>query len=577
MPVVTEPGAAARPTIAARVAAGLSGDGAFYALLTLLVWGATAPLAGLWQDDTSLLFIALQRHGRGLAVLLAPTGSPLRRLSDLPYAVALATPHPVWALQGMSGALWVGQALVAGWIAGLLLPRRPLARLLVVALTLTATSDYLTDNLTAVGYNFGVLTFLVSLGSGLRFLRCGGVGWLAAAAAALAVSLLTLEVCMPALPFLPLLVVWVAGLRPRRRTVGLLLAWGVVAAPLMLIEWRFLHDPKGYAAVAMLPMSRAQIVDRAVDLWSANFLPWRWAFRPEVWFARPPAVIPAALMAVAAVVAVAALALRVRDALGAAACAEPRPASAARVLGLAALLALMALAANGAFAQLQMAEIHYRTHVLSRIWVSIALGGVAAWGAARWPRWRLAVLVVPALFVGFGTWGGLERQDLWLATWRQHRRELLSIVSAAPAVRMDTAIILRSDPLPTSYLATQVDYLAHGWMALLYNQQGIDTLRLDARLGTGCRPMADGLDCWHMGKAECFAAQTCPPDHIAFDHLLVFDFDAAAGVYRLRQSLIGDPLAAGAAAPAAAASYRPAARIVERALTTAQRRLLLLP
>ncbi len=574
---MTEHGAAERPTIAARLAAGLSGDGAFYALLTLLVWGATAPLAGLWQDDTSLLFIALQRHGRGLATLLAPAVGPLRRLNDLPYALALDTPHPVRALQGMCGALWVGQALVAGWIAGLLLPRRPLARLLVVALTLTATSDYLTDNLTAVGYNFGVLTFLVSLGSGLRFLRCGGAAWLAAAVTALAVSLLTLEVCMPALPFLPLLVAWLAGPRPRRRSVALLVAWGAVAAPLVLIEWRYLHDATGYAAVAMLPMSRAQFVGRALDLWTANFLPWRWAFRPEVWFPRPPAVIPGALMAAAAVVAVAALAVRVRRTLGAAPQAEPPPASALRVLGLAALLALMALAANAAFAQVQMAEIHYRTHVLSRIWVSLALGIVAAWGAARWPRRRLAWLVVPALFVGFGTWGGLDRQDQWLATWRQHRRELLSIVSAAPAVRQGTAVILRSDPLPPRYLATQVDYLAHDWMALLYDQPDIDSLRLDARLGSGCRPLANGLDCWHMGKAACFAAQTCPPDHIAFDRLLVFDFDAAAGVYRLRQSLTGDPLAAGVAAPAAAASYRPAARIVERPLTTAQRRLLLLP
>src|SRR6202035_3643535 len=133
-----------------------------------------------------------------------PTGTPLRRLYELPFLLAQATPHPVHALQLMYGALWVGDALAAGWIAGLLLPRRPLTRLLAVALTLTATSDYLTDNLTAMGYLYAVLMLLLAIGSGLRFLQGGGAGWLAAAAAAPAASLWAVDAALPGPVFPPL-------------------------------------------------------------------------------------------------------------------------------------------------------------------------------------------------------------------------------------------------------------------------------------------------------------------------------------------------------------------------------------
>ncbi len=571
-PAAGAPPALAGDAPAAGAPPALAGEGFLYALLTLLVWGLTAPLQGLWQDDVSLLSIAVRRRGLGLAGLLAPAGSPLRRLYVLPFWLARATPHPVMALQLLYGASWLGQALLAGWIAGLLLPRRPLIRLLVVALTLTATSDYLTDNLTAVGYGFAVLTLLLAVGCGLRFLRRGGGGWLAAAVAALGASLWTIDVGLTALVFLPALVAWQAGVRPRFRSVALLLAWAVVAAPVVLLEWRFLHDPRGYAALATITMPAGERIGRALLLWGENFMPWRWAFARPVWYPRPAVAIPAGAMAVAAAIAVAALALQVRRTPAALPAAPAVPP--AKVLGLAALLALMALAANAAYANLSFADIHYRTHLLSRIWVSLALGVLAGWAAARWPRARFGVLAVPVLFVGLGIWGGLERQDFFLATWRQHQRELLSIATAAPALRPGAGVILRSGVITHTFHATEADYLTHSWLVLLYDQPRIHCLRLAAQRGTGCRPTPQGLECWHEGQAACVATGRCAPDPFAYDRLVLLDFDAAAGVYRLRPSLAGDPLAEGAAA--AAAAYRPEAQILRRPLSTMQRRLLLL-
>jgi hypothetical protein len=546
------------------------GNGLLYALLLLLVWGLTAPFHGMWQDDATLLAIALARKGLGLAGLFAPTSSPLRRLYALPFALALATPHPVLALQAIYGACWLGQALAAGWIAATLLPQHPLIRLLVVALTLTATSDYLTDNLTAVGYAFGVLTLLLAVGCGLSYLRHGGAGRLLGAAAALAASLWTIDVGVPALVFLPLLLAWLAHGTPsrRRRLPALLLVWGAIVIPVALLEWRFLHDPQGYAAVALRHLPPGQLASRGGALWWENFAPWRWAFAHPVWYAEPSTGLPAGAMACGAALAVAALALRLRQ------LPPDPPPPAARALGLAALFALMALAANAAYAALQLADIHYRTHMTSRVWASLALGIVAGWAAARWPRHRLAVLAVPALFVGFGVWGGLERQDFLLSTWHRHQRELLSIVSSAPAISPGTGIILRGDSAPAAYLATQADYLTRAWMSLLYDRPRLHCLRLASSRGTGCQPTARGLDCWHENDAACFAAHTCAPDHFDYDRLILMDLDPLAGVYRLRPSLAGDPLAG--AAGTAAAAYRPLERIRAGALSTIQRRLLLI-
>src|SRR5450755_4590828 len=114
-------------------------DGLCYAALTVLVWGANALQRGLWQDDVPLLGAAFQRslHDDYFTALFAPDVTPLRRLTVLPSAIALATPQPIWALQLLCGTVWLAHGLLAGWIVGLLLPGRRWTRFAVVCLTLT--------------------------------------------------------------------------------------------------------------------------------------------------------------------------------------------------------------------------------------------------------------------------------------------------------------------------------------------------------------------------------------------------------------------------------------------------------
>jgi hypothetical protein len=551
-----------------RLAAGLNSEGALYFALLLLVWGVTVPMRGLWQDDTLLLRLARTFQGHGFLAALTPVVAPLRRLYSVPFRLALATPQPIWTLHLIFGLTWLGQALAAGWIARLLLPGRQLTRFLAICLTLTATSDYLTDNLTSLGYNLAALMLLLALGACLRYLAGGRAGWIALACATIAVSLWTLDIAIPALPFVPGLLLWRSGFRAWRRVLLLLAALGLTLAPAVPIEWRFLHDATGYAAVAMTPMPLAERLQRIFSLWGENFAPWRWAFAHPVWYPRPPAAIPLWAMGLGAAVAAAGFAMRVRQARN-----PETPEPAARTFGLAAIFAAMALVANAAYSGLQMADVHYRTHILSRTWASLSLAVLAGWAVQRWPRARTALLIVPALFVGFGVWGGLERQDLWVATWRLHQRELLSIVAAAPALTPGTGIILRSGPTPDLYLATEADYLAQSWLVLLYDDPAIHGLRLAPDRGTGCRATPEGLDCWHEQKAECFAAGTCAADRFAYETLVILDFDDRKGIWRLVDHSQGDPLWGDSGA--APAGYRPSSRILKRPLTARQRALLL--
>lgn len=551
-----------------RLGAGLNSEAAFYVVLLLLVWGLTVPQRGLWQDDTLLLRRARDFQGHGFAAAFSPVVTPLRRLYSLPCRLALATPQPIWTMHLIFGAAWLGQALVAGWISWLLMPGRRLTRFLAICLTLTATSDYLTNNLTAIGYNISAFMLLLTIGCSLRYMLRGGAGWIVLACAAVSVSIWTIDVAIPALPFVPLILFWCGGTEAWRRILLLLSALCLTLAHAAQVEWQFLHDPAGYAAVALQPMRLADRLVRTIDFWRENFAPWRWVFARAVWYPRPPAAIPLWAMGLAAVVAAAWFAFRARRTNN-----PNLPERTARTLVLAAIFAAMALIANAAYAALQMAVIHYRTHILSRTWASLAVAVSAGWAVQQWPRFRNVFLLVPVLFVGFGVWGGLERQDLWVSTWRLHKKELLSIVTSAPALKPGTGVILRSAPTPDLYLATEADYLAQSWLILLYDDPAIHALRMTPERGTGCRATPEGLACWHEGQSECVAAGTCAADRFPYETLVIMDFDNQRGTWRLVSSANGDPLSGGSAA--ALAAYRPASRIVQRPLTPRQRALLL--
>jgi hypothetical protein len=400
----------------------------------------------------------------------------------------------------------------------------------------------------------------------LLWLGRGRIVALPASAIFLAGSLLTMDVALPAVPFLVGLCAWL-GRRRKARLAGLLAAWGIVLMPVAVVEWSFLHDATSYAAMSLLPLSPRAFVGRAAGLWLEHFAPWRWPFARTEWYTRPAAVIPSSFMAVGALFAAALFLWRL--------CAhrDKGEGHGSRSLGLVALFAMMALAADAVYSRVWFSELFYRAHILSRVWASVAIGIFAGWAAQRWPRLRWGAAAGATVFVAMGAWGGIERQDFFLASWQGHQRELASILTAAPALRPGTAVILRANDTGRRYLATEADYLTQHWLRLLYDDPRVRSLHLDPERGAGCVPGPSGLDCWLEGQAACFAARTCTPTRFAFEELVLLDYDWGSGTYRLVRSLRGDRLARGHEDDAE--RYHPEDRIVSQPMTSKQRRLLL--
>jgi hypothetical protein len=535
-------------------------------LLALLVLNITPHLRGFWQDDALHFSTVYQRRGDLPAALVQAFGTPMRRLYLLPSWLAYATPRPILTLHLIHAALWVFEALLAGWIAVLLLPGRAFVRFTAMALTLTATSDYLTGNLTPLGYHFAIAMVLLAVACGLRYAGRGGMLWLTLAVLSLTISVWTVDVAFAVMPFVPLLLYLRSASSTERvaewrRALLLVGVCGVATLPAVIQEVRFLLDSRGYAASAIVRMPFRQFAGRAVHLYLENFRPWRWVFSRPLFGARPLPSIPLPLQALLAAVAASAFFLRVRS----------RPIDqnvsrneAKKALPLVALFAFMALVFNALYARLPMAEVHNRTHLVSRIWVSLAIAIAAGWARDRWPRARGAIHLALALFVGFGVWGGIERQDLFYSTWRRHQRELSSILDSVPHSRPGTGIVLRSGDT-THYLATEADYLANAWLRLLYDTP-VRLTRLSPKRPDRCRSTPSGLECTRETR---FALQ---PVHLDYANMIVLDYDEGEGRYRLLPSLTGDPLGAGG--EGAERAYRPERLIEPRARTPWQRMLL---
>jgi hypothetical protein len=533
-------------------------------VLTLLVRGLFALDRGFWQDDANVFALARDaraQHGL-LGALVFPMGSATRVLLGVPSLLAGLTGFPVAALHVFHTVTWLGIGVAAAALVRTLFPDRPLAAFSAGALTICASSDFLTTSLVAAGYDVAVLGFVLFLVGTLRFLAGGSGGFLAGGVAGLLASVYTIDVAAPALVLVPVLLA-VAPSAPRRRLPAFA-ASAVAVAPYAVAFARFMRSPAGYASTAMLPLEPAERAFRAGILLLNNVLPWQWALdRPE--FGVPPArVVPAALWALGAAACLALFAARARSL--AAGAARPAPAAPRALASLAVLLA-MGAASNVAFASVHFSELFYRTHLLSRVFVSAGIG-VALDALLRGRRaplgWALA-----AAFVGFGAAGALERQDYFLSSWRDHRRELASLLEAVPSVKGGGSLVLYM-PADPGWHATKADYLARAWVRVLYDETPGLAARtyLWAPAGpSGCRAEADGLRCWTEAERECFAAGTCSGHLLPFGELVVAAFGPAEGVYRLvSRAEEKGPVPPGAAAYAPERLIGPPRPLPERLL-----------
>lgn len=537
---------------------------AVYLGLTAVAWGALVLVQGLWHDEVQILFRAFAGPERGEGLLSAIT-TPTRRLLRLPSLLALASGRPVQVLHLLMGLSWLAAGLLAERLARRLWPDAPAAAPLAGALALSATPDFFTGAPVALGYQLSIVAFLGAALASLAWLQGGPRRALWAVPLCLTASLWTSDAAAAAWALAPLLWAAAPGRTPgRERGLGAL--WVLSALPYLVLLLRQLAGQAGYFQQALVPMSAGQTARRWLDLALYNFTPWRWAFDRPAWFPAHDDVLPPAWRAALALGAAALACWALLRRPPAAGTGSSLRGSA---VGVAAVLALMAVA-NGVFVRVQLSELYCRTHLLSRVFASLALArlAAAAWAGARGPVGRSLVRGGLVLWLGLGLAGGLERQDYFAGYWRAHRPELDSILAQAPALAPEARLLLRV-PAHQHYLATEAGYLARAWASLLYQDPGVEcrVFLWSEHRPTSCVPRAEGYECRGERSPDCQRRDGRETELLRYDRLVLLEYQPATGRYVLAESL---PAGTGAAG----ASYEPRGQILPRERTPLARALL---
>ena len=521
-----------------------------YVFLTVLVWGLFAADRGLFQDDASLLAWAQSHAHEPLRGLFATAGSPTRRLLGIPYILAYATPAPVLVLQALYGVSWLlfGVALDALCLA--LFPARRGLALLSGALVLTATSDLLTNSLVALGYNLSALSFLAALLFAVRWVNGGGLRWLLLAGLFVNASVFTTDGAVPAIALAPLLF-WAARGRIDRRVLLASGFWGGVLVPYVVLLSEVPPRPEELRERGVRASSRSTAPGTRSPSSRTTSCPGSgFSTGPCGETCRPPSC-PAGSSR------------RPRSRGRSHSCARraPRrcPATSLRTAGSAGSWRSSASPFSWSSrrtprsAGVQFAEVFYRTHVVSRILASLAVALVATLLARRLRRPVLA-LALPAVFVGLGIAGGVERQDFYLSEWRRHRRELRSLVEDTPRLVPGTEVVLFMDRAGPEFQATKAPYLAATWANLLWGPAVVNHAFLwFADQGTGCRPEDAALVCWATSREhDAMALGAAKGTVLPWEKLLFFYFVPDEGRYRVAASFDGSR-----------PGYDPAGRIAE--------------
>lgn len=524
---------------------------------------------GLFQDDMQVLFDVYHARDGGLpGQAWLEIGSPTRRLQGLPYALALRSGHPLEGVLAVTELLPFLVALTAMALA------RQAARLswpwtfLAGALTVTATSDWLTASPVAIGYQMAVLLHVAGALGLVRWARRGGRVALVMGLAAGSASLWTIDAATTVYPFTPLLA-WLAADDDagRRRAIRAALVWWVVAIPYYVLFVGFLFDDASYAATAVLDRPWWHRVGRLALLVAHNVMPWRWALARGEWFGPTPwPPLRPTLIAIVIGLPVTAWTFRrlrrhdAADDTG----APARPADWRVGVGCAAFAVL----ANATYMSVQLAFLYYRTHVHSRVWASLAITLGLALLARRGGRATWAAAAIAVLFLAFGIAGGQERQRYFADAWQRHRVELASLAEALPPP--PAHLLLTRSASPGFYVATQVPYLARFWAGLLGNDTAM-MCRVSAitpAKETTCRAEADRLICEvAVNRTNRRCGPAAGRAEIPYANLVVADYDTATGRYEIVRDLpsaFTPPGEAGARARQAYAPLRLAPRAVRQ-------------
>jgi hypothetical protein len=498
--------------------------GAVFALLMILVCGAFALDRGLFQDDTNTLLL-VKGFPSTIEMLFRPGGDPTLRLGAIPYVFALLFPYPALPLQVIYCLAWLASGVVIFLLLREIVPGARWVAFAGGCLALCSTGDFIAGSLVSLGYDLSALFYFGALVCLFRWWNRGRPGWLVASGLLLSASVWTGYAIVTSVILTPALLWVVAGRRLTRRLIATAAVWYAVFIPYLVVFLRFLGDTTGYAAQALLPLTLTERVRRTWPLFAHNFDPWSWGPARINWFAAPPRTIPTWLTVAFVALGVGAFLLVSWRIARDAPADGGEPPRRRETIWLVGAFLFFALAANASYAGVSWAPYFYRTQTVSRYWASLALAAGASLALGN-RKWRLAAATaLPAIFVGLGIAGGVNRQDYFLGYWRRHRRELLSIATAAPPVQRQTYVVLKVGHHPY-FLATEAEYLARDWESLIQDDPGSwsRTALWASERGTSCSVESGQMSCTGEGP------QSATVFPVASTR--VFSYDADENRYR---------------------------------------------
>ena len=236
------------------------------------------------------------------------------------------------------------------------------------------------------------------------------------------------------------------------------------------------------------------------------------------------------------------------------------------VIGVACLV--MALASNASYASVHFSEFFFRTQLVSRVWASLAVA-LAAYGLGRIaPRQAYLAFVLPAIFISFGIYGGLERQDYFLGYWRRHQAELRSIIDEVPGLQPDARILLYF-PYDSVYSITDTHYRARAALSYLYADPSVS--KRVFLWDNSCKAGTDGFTCGDTNSVTCFTADICEPETLPYNRLVVLIYSSDRNRFILQDHLPPGFLQGLVVPPG---TYNPREEIIVRSLPGNTRTLL---
>ena len=391
-----------------------------------------------------------------------------RTLVALPFALALLTPWPEWAISAALISCWMLTAALTLKIARHLFPQDETAALL--AFFLAGITAYDTSLLRAeyVQLHIACLFHLVGVLGMLIYCERRSRHALWASALAQLMSVAFYAAALPAIALGPILAI--AAMAPRgsiraavRPALAVAAAWWPVAIVYVLALALIAMQPRSYIVAGgglSLP-SLAEYVHSVGLLVIDNFNPIAWLFpaRPH---GDPPRLVPAAFIVLGLVLSVVLMVLL----LIAAYRASPplvRTASSRLLLSLVAIV----VASNMATALLQMANMRFRTHLVSRLYAALVIAALASYLVHARSRVNRGIgwsLILACLACGL--WTVFDRTAHLTSTWARHRIELQSLDSIVRRLDPSAGIVLYVPP-GSGYTATVAPWHAQPWLMII--------------------------------------------------------------------------------------------------------------